>query len=70
MPLRKGRSRQVVKQNIEEFHTGKTYARTKRKFGKATADKQAEAAALTTARKSRRPAGRERPKPKPRGFWN
>ena len=28
-------------ENIEEFHSGKTYSRTKAKFGKQTADKQA-----------------------------
>jgi hypothetical protein len=57
MPLKKGKSRRVVSQNIREFHSGKTYARTKRKFGKKRADKQAVAAALNTALKTRR------------GFW-
>jgi hypothetical protein len=52
MPLKKGRSRKTVSNNIREFHTGKTYARTKQKFGKRTADKQAVAAALSTARRS------------------
>jgi hypothetical protein len=53
MPLKKGRSPKTVSNNIREFHTGKTYARTKSKFGKRTADKQAVAAALSTARRSR-----------------
>jgi len=52
MPMRKGKSRRVVSQNIREFHTGKTYARTKAKFGKETADRQAIAAALETRRRS------------------
>ena len=52
MPLKKGKSRKVVSQNIREFHTGKTYAHTQRKFGKKKADKQAVAVALNTARKS------------------
>lgn len=37
-------------ENIEEFHSGKTYSRTKAKFGKQTADKQAVAAAYAKAR--------------------
>ena len=52
MPLKKGRSRKTVGQNIREFHTGKTYARTRAKFGKKRADKQAVAAALNTKRNS------------------
>ena len=41
-----------VGQRISEFHKGKTYARTKAKFGKATANKQAIAAAMASSRKS------------------
>ena len=52
MPLKKGKSKAVVSNNIKEFHTGKTYAANERKFGKAKADKQAVAVALSTARKS------------------
>lgn len=52
MPLKKGKSKKVVSDNISEFHTGETYARTKAKFGKEKADKQAVAVALDTARKS------------------
>jgi hypothetical protein len=53
-PLIKGKSKAVVKKNIEEFHTGETfYAKTKAKFGKKKADAQAVAAALSTKRKSK-----------------
>jgi hypothetical protein len=38
-----------VGKNIKEFKTGKTYARTKRKFGKAKATKQALAVGLRQA---------------------
>jgi hypothetical protein len=54
MPLRKGTSRKVVSQNISEFHGGKTYAKTRKKFGKKKADKQAVAVALSQQRKSRK----------------
>jgi hypothetical protein len=54
MPLKKGKSRKVISSNIKEFHTGKTYAHTKAKFGKAVANRQAVAAALSTARRSGR----------------
>lgn len=52
MPLKKSASKKAVSENIEEFHHGKTYAKTKTKFGKKRADKQAVAVALNTARKS------------------
>lgn len=51
MPLQPGKSRSVVSNNIEEMHQGPTYAKTKAKFGKATADKQAVAVALSNARR-------------------
>lgn len=54
MPLKKGKSKSAVSENIREFHTGKTYAHTAAKFGKKDADKQAIAAALSTARRSRK----------------
>lgn len=38
--------------NISEFHKGGTYARTKKKYGKETADKQAVAAGMSAARKA------------------
>ncbi len=54
MPLKPGRSQRTISSNIEEFHKGKTYARTLAKHGKATADRQAIAAAYQSAGKSRK----------------
>jgi hypothetical protein len=51
MPLKKGTSKATVSSNIREFHKGKTFAATQQKFGKAKANKQAVAVALSTARK-------------------
>lgn len=51
MPLAKGSSKKTISKNIGELHTGKTYARTRKKFGKAKADKQAVAIALSESRK-------------------
>ena len=49
--MKHGRSRRVISENIREFHHGNTYARTKRKFGKRTADRQAVAAAFSQSRR-------------------
>lgn len=54
MPLKKGTSKKTVSSNIREFHKGKTYARTRKKFGAKKANKQAVAAALSTKRRSAR----------------
>ena len=54
MPMKKGKSKKTISNNISEFHKGGTYARTKKKFGKGTADKQAVAAAMNTAGKSKK----------------
>jgi len=54
MPLRKSASKSATRKNFEEFGRGKTYARTKRKFGKRRADKQRVAAVLRNKRKSQR----------------
>lgn len=52
MPLKRGKSKKVVSENISEFHGGKTYTKTRAKFGKKTADKQAVAVAMSKKRKS------------------
>jgi len=54
LPLKRGSSQKTISENIRELHTGKTFTRTKRKFGKKRADKQAVAIALETARKTGR----------------
>lgn len=54
MPLRAGTSKKTVSTNIKELHTGKTFGKTKAKFGKKRADKQAVAIALSEKRKSAR----------------
>lgn len=54
MPLKPGSSQKTVSSNIAEFHKGATYAHTKEKFGKARADAQAIAVAMSYARKSKR----------------
>lgn len=54
MPLAKGTDPKTVSKNISEFHKGKTFAATRKKFGKKRADKQAIAAALSQKRKSGR----------------
>ena len=50
MPLIKGKSQKIISENISELHSGKVYAKTKKKFGKKKADAQAIAIALSTAR--------------------
>lgn len=50
MPLLPGKRH--VSDNISELHKGPTYARTREKFGKKRANKQAIAIALSEARKS------------------
>lgn len=50
MPLKSGSSPSTISSNIEEFHTGKTYAHTRAKFGKERANKQAIAVAMSEAR--------------------
>ncbi len=52
MPLAAGMSNTIVSANIRELHTGKTYARTRAKFGKRRADKQAVAIALAKKRET------------------
>ena len=52
MPLRKGKRN--VSFNIRELHKGPQYQRTLHKFGKAKANRQAVAVALSVARKKGR----------------
>jgi len=54
MPLKSGKSKKVIAKNIREFHHGATYEHTKEKYGKQTADRQAVAAAMHKAGKSRK----------------
>jgi hypothetical protein len=53
MPLKSGKSKKVVSENISEFHKGKTFAKTEAKFGKEKADKQAVAVAMSKKRKAK-----------------
>jgi hypothetical protein len=52
MPLRKGTGKATTRKNFEEFGRGKTYRRTKKRFGKRRADKQRIAVVLANKRKS------------------
>lgn len=52
MPLKRGKKN--VGDNISEFHHGKTYAKTLKKFGKKTADKQAIAAGINAAERKKK----------------
>jgi hypothetical protein len=54
MPLKRGTSKKTLSENIREFHKGKTFAKTKSKFGKKRANKQAVAVAYAQRRKSAR----------------
>lgn len=54
MPLRKGTDKKTTRKNFEEFGRGKTYAHTKRKFGKKKADRQRVAVVLKNKRESGR----------------
>lgn len=58
MPLKLGKSRKTVSENIAEFHHGPTYAKTKAKHGEAAANRQAVAVALAMRRKAIRRKGK------------
>ena len=62
MPLEPGRSSDVISRNISELHGGKTFRKTKKKFGKRKAAKQAVAIAMSKAREIPG-AGHNPPKP-------
>jgi hypothetical protein len=51
MPLKPGKSRKTISSNIRELHKGKTFSRTRAKFGAKRANKQAVAIAFNEARK-------------------
>ena len=53
MPLTPGSSDKTISNNISEFHTGPRYAHTAAKFGKARADAQAVAVAMSEAGKTK-----------------
>lgn len=54
MPLKKGKSKKTISENIKEFHKGKTYKKTKAKFGTKKANAQAVAVAYSKAKKSKK----------------
>lgn len=58
MPLKKGAKN--VGTNIKEFHAGKTYAKTKAKYGKSVADRQAVAASMNAAGVGKSKKGRKK----------
>jgi hypothetical protein len=60
MPLLKGKSKKVLKQNFSELRHGKTFAKTSKKFGKKRAVKQMQAIALSEQRKSDRKPSRKK----------
>jgi hypothetical protein len=51
MPLKPGSSNDIVSSNISELEHGKVVGKTRRKFGKKRAQKQAVAIALKEKRK-------------------
>lgn len=54
MPLKSGKSKKVISENIKEFSKGKTYKATAEKFGEEKAHKQAVAVALEKAREKKK----------------
>jgi hypothetical protein len=52
MPMKKGTSGRITKENFHEFRHGKTFKRTAGKAGKKKARKQMIAAVLSNKRKS------------------
>lgn len=54
MPMIKSSSREATDKNFSEFRHGKTFSRTKKKFGPEKARKQMIAAVLSNKRKSAR----------------
>lgn len=54
MPLLQSDTQSATEDNFREFGKGKTYSRTKRKYGKKRADKQRIAVVLSNKRKQQR----------------
>jgi hypothetical protein len=52
MPLKKSASKRATEENFHEFRHGKTYKKTRGKFGKEKARKQMIAAVLSNKRKA------------------
>ena len=61
MPLASGKGKSVISANIRELHHGRTFAKTKAKFGAGKAHAQAIAIAFDKARQS----GKKPAMPKP-----
>jgi hypothetical protein len=57
---KKATKQKVASANISEMHKSKTYAKTKKKFGKAVADRQAVAAGLHAAGMSKKKKSRKK----------
>lgn len=55
--LLKGES---ISDDIREFHKGETYSKTRKKYGKDKANRQAIAVAYSSKRKNNRSRGRSR----------
>lgn len=60
MPLEKGKSEATLERNFDELRHGKTFSKTRKKFGKKKAEKQMQAIALNEQRKSSRRSTRRR----------
>ena len=60
MPVLKGRGKRKLAENFHELRHGKTFARTRRKFGKRRARKQMVAIALKAQREGSSKSRRKR----------
>jgi len=56
MPMIKGAGKAATEKNFHEFRHGKTFSKTKKKFGEKVARKQMIAAVLSNKRKSKKTA--------------
>ncbi len=54
MPLKEGASREAERENFKDFRNGKTFSKTKKKYGVKTARRQMIAAVLSEKRKSQK----------------